>query len=152
MYAVIYRLFRINIIAVQLFQRQRMTMVLEWISSPIQCFIWDVITHPCPGFSSGLTTPHHYNDVIMSSTMASQITSLTIVYSSVSSGADQRKHQRSASLVFVWRIHRWPVNTPHKGPVTWQWFHSMTSPWLGLQLDEYLYFIVLHGFSFSPIP
>ena len=42
----------------------------------------------------------HYNDVIMS-TMASQITSLTIVYSTVYSGADQRKHQRSASLAFM---------------------------------------------------
>ena len=42
----------------------------------------------------------HYNDVIMN-TMASQITSLTIIYSSVYSGADQRKHQSSASLAFV---------------------------------------------------
>ena len=59
----------------------------------------------------------HYNDVIMSA-MASQISSLTIVYSTVYSGADQRKHQSSASLAFVRRIHRWPVNSPHKGPVT----------------------------------
>ena len=42
----------------------------------------------------------HYNDVIMSA-MASQIASLTSVYSTVYSGADQRKHQRSASLAFV---------------------------------------------------
>ena len=35
-------------------------------------------------------------------TIASQITSLTIVYSTVYSGADQRKHQSSASLAFVW--------------------------------------------------
>ena len=47
----------------------------------------------------------HYNDVIMGS-MASQITSLTIVYSSVYSGIDQRKQQSSASLVSVWGIHR----------------------------------------------
>ena len=59
----------------------------------------------------------HYNDVIMS-VMASQITSLTIVYSTVYSGAAQRKHQSSASLAFVRGIHRWPVNSPHKGPVT----------------------------------
>ena len=52
------------------------------------------------------------------SKMASQITSLTIVYSTVYSGADQRKHQSSASLVFVRGIHRWPVNYPHKWPVT----------------------------------
>ena len=49
--------------------------------------------------------------------MASQITSLTIVYSTVYSGADQRKHQSSESLAFVSRIPRWPVNSPHKGPV-----------------------------------
>ena len=59
----------------------------------------------------------HYNDIILSA-MASQITSLTIVHSSVYSGADQRKHQSSASLAFVWGIHRGPVNSPHKGPVT----------------------------------
>ena len=51
-------------------------------------------------------------------TMASQITSLTIVYSTVYSGADQRKHQSSASLAFVRGIHRGPVNSPHKWPVT----------------------------------
>ena len=50
--------------------------------------------------------------------MASQITSLTIIYSTVYSGADQRKHQSSASLAFVRGIHRGPVNSLHKGPVT----------------------------------
>ena len=46
----------------------------------------------------------------------------TIVYSTVYSGADQRKHQSSASLAFVREIHRWLVNSPHKGPVTWKMF------------------------------
>ena len=50
--------------------------------------------------------------------MAFQITSLTIVYSTFYSGIDQRKHQSSASLAFVRGIDRWPVNSPHKGPVT----------------------------------
>ena len=59
----------------------------------------------------------NYCDVIMS-TMESQITSLTIVYSTVYSGSDRRKHQSSASLAFVRGIHRWPPNSPHKGPVT----------------------------------
>ena len=59
----------------------------------------------------------HYNDVIMGA-IASQITSLTIVYSTVYSDADQRKHQRSASLAFVRVNHRGPVNSPHKWPVT----------------------------------
>ena len=50
--------------------------------------------------------------------IASQTTSLTIVYSIVYSDADQRKHQSSASLAFVREIHRGPVNSPHKWPVT----------------------------------
>ena len=58
----------------------------------------------------------HYNDVIMDAT-ASQITSLTIVYWTIYSGSDQRKHQRSASLAFVS-----PVNSPHKGAVTRKMF------------------------------
>ena len=59
----------------------------------------------------------HYNDVKMSA-VASQTTSLTIVYPTVYSGTDQRKHQSSASLAFVRGIHRWPVSSPHKWPVT----------------------------------
>ena len=55
-------------------------------------------------------------------TIASQITSLTIVHPNVYSGADQRKHQSSASLAFVRRIHRWPVNSPYKWPVTRKMF------------------------------
>ena len=60
---------------------------------------------------------YHYDDVIMGA-MASQITSLTIVYLIVYLGTEQRKHQSSASLAFVWGIHRGPVNSPHKWPVT----------------------------------
>ena len=64
---------------------------------------------------------HQYNDVIMGA-VASQITSLTIVYSTVDSDVDQRKHQSSASLAFVRGIHRGPVNSPHKWPVTQKMF------------------------------
>ena len=54
----------------------------------------------------------HYSDVMMGAgAMASQITS-----------PDQRKHQSSASLTFVRGIHRWPVNSPHKWPVTRKMF------------------------------
>ena len=60
-----------------------------------------------------------YSDVIMSAVVP-QITSLTIVYSTVYSGADQRKHQSSASLAFVRGIHRLPVNSQHKGPIIWK--------------------------------
>ena len=61
----------------------------------------------------------HYSDAIA---MATQITSFTILYSTVYSGADDRKHQRSASLAFEWGIHQWPVNSPHKWPVTRKMF------------------------------
>ena len=63
----------------------------------------------------------HYGDVIMGA-KASQITSLTIVYSTVYSDSDQRKHQSSASLASVRGIHRGPVNSLHKRPVTQKMF------------------------------
>ena len=69
--------------------------------------------------------------------MASQITSLTIVYSAVYSGADQRKHQCSASLAFVRGIHRGPVNSPHKWPVTRKMFPC----------DDVIMIIVCHRIS-----
>ena len=77
----------------------------------------DIITSnfACPSNAT------HYNDVMMGE-IASHITSLTIVYSTVYSRADQRKHQSSASLAFVWLIHRGPVNSPHKWPVTRKMF------------------------------
>ena len=58
-----------------------------------------------------------YSDVIMGA-MAPQNISLTMVYSNVYSGAYHRKHQSSASLAFVRGSHQWPVNSPHKWPVT----------------------------------
>ena len=57
----------------------------------------------------------HSIDVTMS---ASQITSLAIVYWSVYSGTDQIKPQSSSPLAIVRGINRWPVNTPHKWPIT----------------------------------
>ena len=72
----------------------------------------------------------HYTDVIMT-TIASQITSLTVVYSTVYSDADQRKHHSSAPLAFVWGIHRdrWIPRT--KGQLRGKCFHLMTSSWSG---------------------
>ena len=63
----------------------------------------------------------HYIDVMMVR-MASQITSLMTIYSTVYSGVDQRKHQSSTSLAFVWGIHCWSVNFLHKLPVTRKMF------------------------------
>ena len=83
----------------------------------------------------------NYIDVIMT-TMASQITGLTVVYSTVYSDADQRKHQSSVSLAFVWGIHRhrWIPRT--KGQLRGKCFHLMTSSckrfnqWLGIKLAQ----------------
>ena len=66
-------------------------------------------------------TAPYYDDVIMGA-MASQINSLPIVYSTVYSDADQRKHQSSESLAIVRGIHRGQVNSPHKWPVTRKMF------------------------------
>ena len=81
----------------------------------LSCPVWDA--------SDKATTIHilHYSDVITRA-RASQNTRVAIAYSTVYSGADQRKHQSSASLAFVRGIHRWPVNSPHKGPVTRKMF------------------------------
>ena len=79
------------------------------------------ISHYCRAQRCFCTTSRHslihYFDVITSA-VASQITSLTIVYPTLYQDADQSKYQSSASLAFVWGIHRGPVNSPHKWPVT----------------------------------
>ena len=60
--------------------------------------------------------------------IASQITSLTIVHLTVYSGADQRKYESSASLVFVRRIHREPAQmTSNAEDVSIWWRHHMKS-------------------------
>ena len=81
------------------------------------------------------------------SPMASQITSLTIVYSTVYSGADQRKHQSSASLAFVRGIHRWPVNSPTKGQWRGKCFHLMTS-----SCDDSPWFLFASWFVLPALP
>ena len=81
---------------------------------------WKSFTYYWPFAWNLLATagfPSHYNDVIMG-TIASQITSVSIVYLIVSTGTDQIKHQSSASLALV----RSPVNSPHKWPVTRRMF------------------------------
>ena len=85
----------------------------------------------------------HYIDVIMT-TMASQITSLTVVYSTVYSEADQRKHQNSASLAFVWGIHRdrWIPRT--KDQLRGKCLHLMTSSWQDYHLSPALHLSFAH--------
>ena len=85
-----------------------------------------IITYHWVGSSGWNVQACHYIDVIMI-TISSQITSLTVVYSTVYSDADQRKHQSPASLAFVWGIHRdrWIPRT--KGQLRGKCFHLMTS-------------------------
>ena len=75
-------------------------------------FSWGILHLMCDAMWTS-----NYTDV-MTGAIASQITSLTIVYSTVYSDAYQRKHHTSALLAFVRGIHRGPVNSPHKWPVT----------------------------------
>ena len=91
---------------------------------------------------------YHCNDVIMSS-MASHITSPTIVYPTVYAGAEQRKHQSSASLAFMRGIHQWPVNSPHKGPITRKMipFHDVIM--LSMPIVMALCYIFVFYFIFS---
>ena len=95
--------------------------------------------HPCVRSS-------HYIDVIMAKMSSHQITSLTVVYSIVYSGADQRKHQSSASLAFVRGIHRdrWIPRT--NGHQRGKCFHLMTSSWfvdINLRVTDWLRWPVL---------
>ena len=74
--------------------------------------VWKCISNSIPQFTRHLITYLCWD----------QITSHIIVYSTVYSGINQREHQCSASLAFVRGIHRWPVNSPHKWPVTRKMF------------------------------
>ena len=102
----------------------RSTIVSPWSTSYIT--LWSY-TSQIILFQWGLCIfcKSHYCDVMMGA-MASQITSLTIVYSIAHSGADQRKHQSPASRAF----HRWPGISPHQWPVKRKCFHLMTSSYL----------------------
>ena len=108
----------------------------ELVTHPYDCSVlshtWDCYTGNVSSLSAWTQTTYHdiyvtlvshvhYSNVIISA-MASQITSFTIVYSTVCSGADQRKYQSSASLAFVRGIHRLPVNSPHKDAATRKMF------------------------------
>ena len=128
--------------------------IMEW-SSFGNRHIWVSCPHPawficgiwyCRAYNTAATTAWHYNDVIMG-TIASQITSITIVYSTVYSDADQKKYQSSTSLAFVRGIHRGPVNSPHKWPVTRKMFpfDDVIMSW-----ESEIYYIRLVQILFEP--
>ena len=77
---------------------------------------------------AGDVTPNRYMDVIMT-TIASEITSVTVVYLTGYSDADQRKHRSSASLAFVWGTHRDWGFPRTKGQLRGKCFQLMTSSW-----------------------
>ena len=71
--------------------------------------------------------------------------SLTFTYLTVYLGAD-KKHERSASLALVPGIHRWPVNSPHKRPVTRKIFpfDDAIMHWISLTIIDCVTKIVYH--------
>ena len=87
--------------------------------------------------------------------LLSQITSLTIVYSIIYSGANQRKYQSSALLAFVRGIHWSPVNSPHKGPVTQKMFPFddiiMSHAWWRHQMETFSALLAICAGN-SPVP
>ena len=93
----------------ELHNRRPWALLLLYRISLIPWFNWESLSYL--RFHSLI----HYTDVIMS---ANLITDVSIVCSVICSGVYQRKHQSSASLACVRGIHRWPVNSPHKWPVT----------------------------------
>ena len=100
--------------------RRKFVTLYNVITESACLSIW-VVFHE-RGKSMNLQThSSHHNDVTMS-TIASQITSLTIAHSTVCPCVNQRNHQSSASLSFVRGIHRWSVNFPHKWTVTRKMF------------------------------
>ena len=86
----------------------------------------------------------HCSDIIMGA-MASQITSLTIVYSTTYSGVDQRKLRNSASLAFVRGIHRWPVNSPQWPVTRKKWPKNRGSKGKNDTQQEYVWHFITHA-------
>ena len=73
-----------------------------------------------------------HKEYTKSMAMASQITGVSIVCWTVCSGTDQRKYKSSALLAFMEGIHRRPVDSSHKGPLTRKCIYLMASPWCRL--------------------
>ena len=120
-------------------------LLMEWYLELILITLWHHILSTSQYLCIAFVC-FHYNDVIMGA-MAYQITGVSIVYSAVCPGADQIKHQSSASLTFVSGIHRWPVNSPHRGSVTPKMFpfHDVIMLCLGVAPTNFTH--ILKGAS-----
>ena len=126
----------------------RIWLVRKWVHASTTCFPKYIWSHALMFQSFSLVTNNmttvHYSDVMISA-MVPQTTGVSIVYWTVCSSADQRKHQSSTSLIFVRGIHRWSVNFPHKGPVTRNMFPFddviMRSEYLCISALMYLFIV-----------
>ena len=89
---------------------------------------------------------YHYLDIIMTA-IASQITILTIVYSTVYLGSDQRKHQSAASLPLCGEFSggRWIPRT--NGQQRGKCFHLLCIMHFGFTRTDMIYYmyIILFG-------
>ena len=74
--------------------------------------------YPNQWWLTSLTHVCHYTDVIMGTIACLKSPASPLFTQPFYSDADQRKYQSSALLAFVGGIHRRPVNSPHKWPVT----------------------------------
>ena len=118
----------------------------HWMGCAIKLNLLELITRYVFWFSwCHCYMKYHYNDIIMSM-MASQITSPMIVYSTVYSGANKKNIKAPHYWPFVWGIHWWPVNSPHKWPVKRKFFPfddvtmqskypANSSPFVGMELQ-----------------
>ena len=104
---------RKSVVLFQLTVMHFISILWELIKLGVRFLKWALCTWWRLSQTASLQWRHNERDGV-----TNQITRLTIVYSTVYSGADQRKHQSSVSLAFVRGLHRWPVNSPPKWPVT----------------------------------
>ena len=89
--------------------------VMAWMSNYIPLFYMDVTTYPCPIHDTSLQWRHNWRDSVSNHQPHDCLLNRLFRRRS-------KKHQSSASLAFVRGIHRGPVNSPHKWPVTRKMF------------------------------
>ena len=154
-----------NITTKQQWHQSRVHIILNLIYILSELHDMNQQTHgSCTGFAPlvhiiGGVNVHVHPCTLVNFTVTSswarwylKITGASIVHSTVCSGVDQRKRQSAASLALLRGIHRWPVNSPHKGPVTWKLFSfdviMFKKSWLlytigcTIIMTEYLYFVI----------
>ena len=94
--------------------------------------------HICCCYNTITYHSSHYNDVIMSA-MASQITRLAICLLNCLFSRRSKNTSKLRVTGLVMGIHRWPVNSPHKGPVTWKMFPSDDVIMIVKFMDHFVY-------------